>query len=105
ASVAQAAVAMTGGHYVATAFGSDPYLVAALVLTGAVLTNLRGIRVSAGVQLGLSAAGVTGLVVGAASALPRVSADALTPFAPHGWGAVGTAAVMVFFSCFGWEAI
>jgi amino acid efflux transporter len=105
ASVAQAAVAMTGGHYVAAAFGSDPYLVAALVLTGAVLTNLRGIRVSAGVQLGLSAAVVTVLVVAAASALPRVSADALTPFAPHGWGAVGTAAVMVFFSCFGWEAI
>jgi amino acid efflux transporter len=105
ASVAQAAVAMTGGHYVAAAFGTDPYIVAALVLTAAVLTNLRGIRVSAGAQLGLSAAVVTVLVVAAASALPRVSADAFTPFAPGGWDAVGTAAVMVFFSCFGWEAI
>jgi amino acid efflux transporter len=105
ASVAQAAVAMTGGHYVAAAFGTDPYLVAALVLAGAVLTNLRGIRVSARLQLGLSAAVVTVLVVAAGSALPRVSTEAFTPFAPQGWDAVGAAAVMVFFSCFGWEAI
>ncbi|HEY2947455.1 MAG TPA: amino acid permease [Micromonosporaceae bacterium] len=105
ASVAQAAVAMTGGHYVAAAFGVDPYLVAAAVLVGAVLANLRGIRVSAGVQLGLSASVVAVLVVAAALALPRVSTQAFTPFAPHGWDAVGAAAVMVFFSCFGWEAI
>jgi amino acid efflux transporter len=105
ASIAQAAVAMTGGHYAAAAFGVDPYLVAAVVLAGAALTNLRGIRVSAGVQLGLSAAVVTVLVAAAAAALPRVSAGAFTPFAPHGWGALGAAAVMVFFSCFGWEAI
>jgi amino acid efflux transporter len=105
ASVAQAAVAMTGGHYVSAATGVDPYLVAALVLAAAAATNLRGIRVSGGVQLGLSAAVVTVLLVAAASAMPRVSVDAFTPLAPHGWDAVGTAAVMVFFSCFGWEAI
>lgn len=105
ASVAQAAVAMTGGHYVAAVTGIPPYLVAALVLAAAVATNLRGIRVSGGVQLGLSAAVVTVLLVAAASAVPRLSPDAFTPFAPHGWDAVGTATVMVFFSCFGWEAI
>jgi amino acid efflux transporter len=105
ASLAQAAVALTGGHYVAAAWGIDPYLVAGLILAGAVLTNARGIRVSAGVQLGLSAGVVAVLVAAAAFALPRVEATNFTPFVPHGWGAVGAAAVMVFFSCFGWEAI
>jgi len=105
ASLAQAAVALTGGHYVASAWGVDPYLVAGLILAGAVGTNVYGIRVSAGAQLGLSAAVVAVLVAAAAFALPRVEAAAFTPFAPHGWSAVGAAAVMVFFSCFGWEAI
>jgi amino acid efflux transporter len=105
ASLAQAAVALTGGHYVASAWGLNPYVVAAVILTGAVVTNLYGIRVSAGAQLALSAAVVAVLVAAAAVALPRVEAANFTPFAPHGWDAVGAAAVMVFFSCFGWEAI
>ena len=45
------------------------------------------------------------LVAAAAVALPRVETTNFTPFVPHGWDAVGAAAVMVFFSCFGWEAI
>jgi amino acid efflux transporter len=105
ASLAQAAVALTGGHYVASAWGLNPYVVAGLILAGAVVTNLYGIRVSAGAQLALSAAVVAVLVAAAAVALPRVETTHFTPFVPHGWDAVGAAAVMVFFSCFGWEAI
>jgi amino acid efflux transporter len=34
-----------------------------------------------------------------------VKLSALQPFAPAGWGAVGQAAVVLFFGFFGWEAI
>ncbi|GAA2466307.1 APC family permease [Streptomyces macrosporus] len=38
-------------------------------------------------------------------AAPAMSAEPFTPFAPHGWAAVGTAAVIAFFSFLGWENV
>ncbi|MFC8090469.1 APC family permease [Streptomyces sp. NPDC057301] len=38
-------------------------------------------------------------------AVPSMSGARLTPFAPHGWSAVGTSAVIAFFSFLGWENV
>ena len=38
------------------------------------------------------------------TALPHSEADHWTPFAPHGWTAIGTAASLLMFAFFGWEA-
>jgi amino acid transporter len=75
-----------------------------------VLTNLLGIEVAARVQLvlvaalvvGLVAALVVGLVAAALVSLPAADPARLTPFAPHGWRAVGSAILTCFFSFFGW---
>ena len=39
------------------------------------------------------------------TALPESRAENWTPFAPHGWAAVGTAASLLMFSFIGWEAV
>jgi amino acid efflux transporter len=39
------------------------------------------------------------------SALPEGRAGNWAPFAPHGWGAVGTAASLLMLSFIGWEAV
>jgi amino acid efflux transporter len=59
AAVAQALVALTGGHYAADALEwgrAGTFLVAAAILTIAVAANMRGLRVSARLQLVLAAA-------------------------------------------------
>lgn len=107
-SVGQTIVPLTGGYYVATALGADQtfaYLIAAVILTLAVGANLVGLRLCSRVQLAL-AGGVALLLLAAASAaLPHVSADAFTPFAPHGFSGIAQAAVVLFFAFAGWEAV
>ena len=108
AAVAQALVVLSGGHYAADALGLDrptTFALAGAMLAVAVFSNLYGLRVSARLQLALSAAVAVVLVTATAAALPRVSGSALTPFVPHGWHSVGRAAILLFFAFFGWEAI
>ena len=108
AAVAQTLVALTGAHYAAdaTGWGREPeFAVAAAILAIAVAANLAGLRLSARLQLVLAAAVALVLLAAAAAAIPRLRLDALSPFAPQGWGAVGHAAVLLFFAFFGWEAI
>jgi len=45
------------------------------------------------------------LLVAVVSALPESRAEHWTPFAPHGWGPVGTAASLLMLSFIGWEAV
>jgi amino acid efflux transporter len=108
AAVAQALVVLTGGHYAADALGAGrpvTFALAAFILLIAVAANLFGLRVSARLQLVLSAAVAVVLVAATVAAIPHVRTDALTPFLPDGWTAVGRAAIVLFFSFFGWEAI
>jgi amino acid efflux transporter len=44
------------------------------------------------------------LAVGIAYNVPDVAREDFEPFAPHGWPAVGHAAVVLFFAFSGWEA-
>jgi amino acid efflux transporter len=102
------AVSLIGGLYVADLTGGGTTLAAlvGLAMFATVLVaNAFGLRVSSGLQLGLSAMLITVLVVAIAVALPSRGGDHWTPFAPHGWWAVGTAANILIWMFVGWEAV
>jgi amino acid efflux transporter len=102
------AVALIGGYYVAdlTDSGTAVAVIVGLATYGAVLlANAIGLRVSSGFQLALSAVLVGVVAVAVAVALPTRSTDNWTPFAPHGWLAVGTAANILMWLFIGWEAM
>ncbi|XVS65149.1 APC family permease [Actinosynnema sp. CA-299493] len=97
--------ALVGGRYVAHALGGgDPALIGVVLLAAAFATNYAGVRVSAGAQVLLVGLLATLLVVAVAHSVPHVSREDFEPFAPHGWLAVGHAAVVLFFAFSGWEA-
>jgi amino acid efflux transporter len=109
ASIAgQIIVPLTGGYYAAAAIGWDRR--AAFVLAGGILliatgANIRGLRISAPLQLLLSSGVVSLLVLAAALSAPRWQAENWAPFLPFGLPAVGNAAVLIFVAVFGWEAV
>lgn len=73
---------------------------------GSVLAaNGLGVRVSSGLQLALSSLLVVVIVTAMAVALPARGGSNWTPFAPHGWWAVGTAANILVWLFVGWEAV
>src|SRR5438094_762957 len=67
--------------------------------------NALGLRMSSGFQLVLSAVLVGVVAVAVGVALPRHATENWTPFAPHGWWAVGTAANILMWLFIGWEAM
>jgi amino acid efflux transporter len=75
------------------------------MFAGVLAVNRRGARASATAQLAAAAALCVLLLVTVAAALPEARGDALTPFAPQGWLAVGGAASLLMFSFVGWEAV
>jgi amino acid efflux transporter len=102
------AVSLIGGYYVVELVGGGAELAvgAAVAMFGTVIgTNAFGLRVSAGVQLALSSVLVAVIALGIGIGLPGRIGDHWTPFAPHGWWAVGTAASLLAWLFFGWEAM
>jgi amino acid efflux transporter len=102
------AVSLIGGYYVADLTGSGTPVAAAvgLAMFAAVLAaNLFGIRASSGFQLVLSSVLIVVVALAVAVALPSRGGDNWTPFAPHGWWAVGTAANILVWLFVGWEAV
>ena len=102
------AVALIGGYYVAdlTGSGTSVAVAAGVVMFAVVLvTNALGLRLSSAFQLALSATLVVVMAVAIAVALPTHGGDNWTPFAPHGWLAVGTAASILVWLFIGWEAV
>ena len=79
----------------------------AAAMMAAVLARQR--RGPAGRRLGCSSGSprLLGalLLVAVVTALPHSRAEHWTPFAPHGWLAIGTAASLLMFSFIGWEAV
>jgi amino acid efflux transporter len=101
-------VALIGGFYVAHLIGGGvPVAVAtgAAMMATVLAANAGGLRVTATMQLGLAAALAALLLVAMVGALPEAHASNWTPFAPHGWLAVGTAANLLMLSFVGWEAV
>jgi amino acid efflux transporter len=108
AAVAQSLVALTGAHYAADALGwrrPEMFALAGAMLFLALVANLYGLRISARLQLALSATVAVVLLIAALASVPHVETAALDPFLPGGWSSVGRAAVLLFFAFFGWEAI
>ena len=102
------AVSLIGGYYVAALTGSGTSVattVGFVMYTTVLAANLLGLRVSAGFQLGLSSVLIVVMAVAITVALPSRGADNWTPFAPHGWWAVGTAANILVWLFVGWEAL
>lgn len=102
------AVSLVGGYYVADLTGSGTGVAGSvgLAMFAVVLVaNSLGLRVSARFQLVLSSLLVAAIVLAVAVALPARAGDNWTPFAPHGWLAVGTAASILVWLFVGWEAV
>ncbi|MFF5563881.1 APC family permease [Streptomyces sp. NPDC012623] len=100
--------AYVGGQYVAHTLGGGDRVtiaVAAVLLLAAFGSNTVGLQMSARLQLLLVGLLVVLLLIAVLTALPHARADNLTPFAPHGLGAVGQAASLLFFTFAGWEAV
>lgn len=90
--------ALTGGGRGATS------LVAALLLAGVTALTTAGARAGTAVQMVLVGVLLAVVVVAVAGSLPSARASHWTPFAPHGWTAVGSAASVLMLSFVGWEA-
>lgn len=102
------ATAVIGGEYIAHAMGGgrETALIAAgVILAAGFLSNAVGIRVSSKLQLLLMVLLVALLAFAVAVAAPFGRAENFTPFAPHGFWAVGGAASLLFFCFAGWEAV
>jgi amino acid efflux transporter len=102
------AVSLIGGYYVAdlTGSGTTVATIVGLAMFGTVLVaNLFGLRISSGFQLALSSVLVVVMAAAISTALPSRASNNWTPFAPHGWWAVGTAANILVWLFVGWEAV
>lgn len=99
---------MMAGGYVADVVGggrTTTVVVAAVLVVGTGAMNLAGLRFSGRVQLVLATVLALLMTATMAVALPHSSTASLTPFAPHGWTAVGTAAAVLVWGFAGWEAV
>jgi amino acid efflux transporter len=89
---------LTGGGTLARA------LIAALLLAAVLALAAGGLRTSAGAQVVLVALLIVVVTVAVAGSAGHARAANWTPFAPHGWQAVGHAASVLMLSFVGWEA-
>jgi amino acid efflux transporter len=99
---------MMAGGYVADVVGGGRVTtvgVALALIVGTAGMNAAGLRLSGRVQLGLATVLALLMTATMALALPHGNTDALEPFAPHGWTAVGTAAAVLVWGFAGWEAV
>ncbi len=102
------AVALIGGFYVAELLdaGRGGAVAGAAGMMGAVVAaNAAGLHATARLQNLLAAVLAALLLVAVVTALPESDASNWTPFAPHGWTAIGTAASLLMLSFIGWEAV
>jgi amino acid efflux transporter len=100
-------VSLIGGYYVADLTGSGTAVAAMVGLAmflAVLFANAFGLRVSSAFQLRLSSVLIVVMTVAISVALPSRGGRNWTPFAPHGWWAVGTAANILVWLFLGWEA-
>ncbi len=90
---------VTGGGLLARCAVGAALLLVALTLT------LGGMRASSTAQLVLVTLLIVIIAVAVAGSAPAARAGHWTPFAPHGWGAIGRAAAVLMLSFAGWEAV
>ncbi|SFC52716.1 amino acid efflux transporter [Nocardioides terrae] len=96
------------GSYVADAAGggrATTLAASAGIIALVTLLNWFGIRISGRVQLGIAGTIAALLAVSVVVSLPHADLGNLTPFAPHGWAAVGRAASVLVWAFAGWEIL
>ena len=101
-------VCQMGAGYLATLLGAGPGMTAAaggILLLIVIAVTLRGVQASTSVQLVLVSVLLVVVLIAIFGALSFSEARNWTPFAPHGWPAIGSAAVVLMLSFVGWEAI
>jgi amino acid efflux transporter len=101
-------VCLVGGNYIASFAGGPSWastVYAALLLVLVLGLALGGARTTTTIQLVLVAVLIAVVAIGVIGSAPSARAANWTPFAPHGWTAVGRAAAVVMLSFVGWEAI
>lgn len=100
--------AMFASGYVADTLGggrTTTITTAGVLILVVATMNAFGVRISGRVQLALAAVLAGLLLVTTITALPHAQMSNLTPFAPHGWSAVGSAAAVLVWGFAGWEAV
>jgi len=101
-------VCMIGAGYVTSLIGGGRVmtaLVAALLLACVLGLTLAGARTGTTVQMILVGLLLAVIVVAVAGSAHASRVANWTPFAPHGWSAVGSAASVLMLSFVGWEAV
>jgi amino acid efflux transporter len=101
-------VCLIGAGYITELTGGGRLgraLVGALLLLAVMALAARGLRASAAAQLLLVGLLLAVVVVAVAGSAGSSHAANWTPFAPHGWQAVGHAASTLMLSFVGWEAV
>jgi amino acid efflux transporter len=96
------------GGYVADVLGGGQltkFLTFLGVLAIVFVLNWLGLHISGRAQLILTATLAALLLATVLAALPHARLANLTPFAPNGWPAVGTAAALLVWAFAGWEAV
>jgi amino acid efflux transporter len=99
--------ALVGGEYVAAALGASSSValwIGVAILAGAFGANYVGLHLSGRVQLAMVFMLTVLLLVTVLGAAPAGRPANFTPFAPHGWAAIGSAATVLFYAFSGWEA-
>jgi amino acid efflux transporter len=102
------AVALIGGYYVADLTGSGTTVAVGVGLAIFIIVlgaNVLGLQLSSRLQFVLAGILTLVIAVAVAVALPTQATRNWTPFAPHGWWAVGTAANILVWLFVGWEAV
>jgi len=81
------------------------YLVALLMMSLSSLFNLIGITISSKIQIVCLIILIITVAITVVSSVPYFNFENLTPFAPHGYEAIGLAVTVCFFSIVGWENV
>jgi len=100
-------VCLIGGGYVADLAGAGRVtacLIALAIMLAVLAITSRGLRTSSTIQFGLVLLLLAVVAVSVAGGAFAARAEHWTPFAPHGWTAIGTAAAPLMLSFVGWEA-
>jgi amino acid efflux transporter len=101
-------VCLIGAGYLTGLTGGgqlDRAAIAAVLLLTVLGLAAGGLRASATAQLVLVSLLIGVVVVAVTGSAPAAQAANWTPFTPHGWLSIGSAAATLMFSFAGWEAV
>lgn len=101
-------VSLIGAGYVATLLGGGRHtsvLAAAILLLLVIGLSFGDAHTATGVQLLLVGALVLLVAIAVVGSISAAHTSNWSPFAPHGWSAIGAASSTLMLSFIGWEAI